>query len=873
MYVVTEKASNLSPKTSAVALNFPKLPIQGTPTCWLSHSRLVNMSTVYPHDDSSADEATSSLGDSTYDFIDDRSIITTDDESQDGTTESINSYDGHDAENFHNASHQGDSAPDEELKVCQGSNPVALDRSGPQSPTTPVLSARTAPSDLEVTSYNERDVIVFEEPSVVGLNPSRLSQGTYALDPMQSKGDSLLGFSDEDTSVKIRQTMASHNLDLYGRSFKVLYVGPIKYKDTIIQKIATALAAPQRSNIRRSDTPGPSKFNVVPITSFGDDRSPEVVLIDSSGVELEVEECVQASFYGRTSANSVIEITLADGTSLESKMTGHNFVVSDGQWRLPDVTVFCVAEKDDFAAKQTRHISRLFMNRHSVRSIVVTDTPQLNAASETMTLDHLTPHICFENSTIDDSRPRVLKRIPVDLTTFSKIDASQMNRNLACLSNATSILRQDQEISCSWEQRINTRHKASFGRHLHGWHLWIKSYCRLAQRTVDLPLAWSLIGLLLISFCLARLANFPWPGWMDNARSKAHTATPSTLASSLSPFPDTSSASPSSGSLASSTSLVPAQVSPSGSLSTYTDIASLLRYHSAQTSDRAETFEIHLLGDRHVVLRSPLWFIKLRAPSLSFRISRDNSELEYGISTLFEGVYALQIPREHAYGLLIVDIWTQSRPIVNETFEVDFGSSWLKIAAWKESTRTVSESVRNEFGQIQASFITGFEKARVNILTSLLRYSDVNSWQHEIGEGRIARQLQQGARTMDPVVAHTKDLTRHLARKFRNGSTFTAEHVKNTGKMLTRKLTEYVHHKNTILLQRAQIVSSAIADTDVQALIRKPYRLKSSSFRNAQKTALRIWWRIRGIPKRKKAYPNRDGLYQNKGMPVLGHHV
>ena len=79
---------------SSVTLKYPTISVHGTPASWLSQSQLITMTSQ--HDESSCDDTTSSLGDSSYDFVDDRSIATTDDEDQDAMTHSTTSSDGHD---------------------------------------------------------------------------------------------------------------------------------------------------------------------------------------------------------------------------------------------------------------------------------------------------------------------------------------------------------------------------------------------------------------------------------------------------------------------------------------------------------------------------------------------------------------------------------------------------------------------------------------------------------------------------------------------------------------------------------------------------------------------------------------------------------
>ena len=56
-----------------IALKYPTVTVYGSPSSWLSQSQLVSMASN--PDDISGDDTSSSLGDSTYEFIDDKSTM------------------------------------------------------------------------------------------------------------------------------------------------------------------------------------------------------------------------------------------------------------------------------------------------------------------------------------------------------------------------------------------------------------------------------------------------------------------------------------------------------------------------------------------------------------------------------------------------------------------------------------------------------------------------------------------------------------------------------------------------------------------------------------------------------------------------------
>ena len=852
-------------------LEFPTIAVRGTPARWLHHSQIVTM-TPHRHEDSSAEEATSSLGDSTYDFIDDRSVITTDDESQDGMTESTTSSDGHEADQLHNQSYDYERMPNEEFQAQTRNIRFSESSSPHQSPTTPVSTAKGVPPNVQ-TSMNKDDEgsIIFEEPSVVDLASSRLVEVSHILELLQPTEDPTATFIEKEITITVRQTMASRNLELRSRAYKVLYVGKPAFKDIIIQKLATALATTPPNASLRSSSPRASKFNVVPISSFGDDTSPEVVLIDSSGVELEVEECTQTRVIETSEGSGSLQLSLADGSSVKSTGLGPDFTLSDG-WSLPDVAIFFSSDDDDVQVKLTRRFSRLFMRRHSIPSIMITAAPQWGKASESITLDYLTPHICLEDQSNIASRPRVLKRLPIDLNTFLKIDAGQMNRNLACLSNARSVIRKEKHTECIEKRGKGTVGiKGSFDRFIQHWPPFLRTYYGFVQRTFDLPIIWKLIGFLLVGICLARLAAYTGSHLPSSGESTAYPKVSSIPMSSKSSVPMVNPSLPDSASIASYTSSTPAQISPPSSFSTDTDTASFFLDHSMRISDKTDKFTVHLLGDCHVVMRPPQWFTKLRkAPSLSFRISRQDSILEHQVSTLFDGVYALQIPREEAYGILTVDILAHSRPTVKETFEVDFGSSWLKIAAWKRATRALSKIAQNELSQLQTSLSTVYDKARVEISTVVQKNKERMVRQQDRENSTLAHHFKQSVKTRDLVVTQAKDLTRHLLLRFNNGRTIASQQIKSFSKEITRDLTLYTRNRTERFLHRAQFLGKATTGIDVPYLLHELHGFRLPHLRNAQKKALKGWWRIRGLPKQKTVLRMPHETYRSKRTGISG---
>lgn len=841
---------------STVTFDFPTIPVHGTPAHWLSQSQLITMASH--HDDSSCDEASSSLGDSTYEFIDDRSVVTTDDEDQDVMTESTTSSGGHDFDR------SGATTTDRHLHQRHGQDSQGGVDSGSSSTDSPVLSTAQpyrqgdGREEMEEGSHDQvQNPIEFDEPSVTNLNSMRFTDVSHLLrivgkdqilDPLSG---TFVTHPPGMMRVTVRQTMISRSLDLHGSSYKVLFIGDHASKDSIVQKIGTALAATIKCSTPDSEKSGSSKFNVVPISSFGDSRNPEVVLIDSSGLELIVEDCLSASFERREGGNDTIKIGLSDGRTVESSWVDSKFTVSD-DWKLPDIAVFCVPRDEDSQSKQTRCFARSFMSRHAVQSIIISKDAQWEKPGEAIPLDYLTPHICLEYRAWTEHKPQIVRRLPIDLTTFLSIDAGQMNRNLATLAVAkrSAMQPKDQQGAKAPNRKDTTTYnKYLSGRLLDVCSPWYEAIERHVGTFVGAAQSWTLLALLLFAAMFLVQVLLGGPQMSSSRVIPTDIAMSSTLSQSMLSSTVPLSLPSSSALPASLSPSVPAHVSPVKSLSTNTDIASFLLDAYALASNKSEQFKVHVLGDCHVVFRPPHWFTKMKkSPVLFFKIARKDQVLEHKVSTLFDGVYALQIAREEAYGTLDVSVWTESKPLVKKNFEVDFGSSWLKVAAWKRATRALTESMQTDFILVQTSLSTVYNHTKTELSIFVQQTKKKVAAQKEAEKAVLANHLKWGAKTKDLILTQTKDLARSWSGNLHNGRRTASSQLHLYRKSLAKDLTIYIHNKTSMIAYQARTLAQAATGTDAMALKHEIRQFHRRHLRDTQKKVLKTWWKIAGEP-------------------------
>lgn len=856
---------------SSVTLRFPTIPVHGTPASWGSHSQIVTMT---PTHEESGDDTTSSLGDSSYEFIDDRSNITTDDEEQDAMTASTTSSDGHAFEQVDVPPRgRGPTDPAVQTPHAQPSTgPGDHEASSELDAISSQASDPRATSDL--VSYDEQDPIEFDEPSVTNLNSSRFTEVSHTLKMIEKHGHlnelnkNVLDRLQSQLAVTVRQTMTSHSLTPVGGQYKILYVGDLSARESVVQKIGTALAAGLTRSTLDSQKARSSRFSIVPISAFGEEGSPEVVLIDSSGLELTVEDCGYASFARKEGGTDSLRMDLSSGALAESTWTGSRFTVSN-DWRLPDIAVFYLPDNDNFAFKMTRQFARSFMSRHKVPSIVISQSTLWDQpTTEPITLDYLTPHICLESRKSSFVSAQIVRRFPIDLTTFLNIDAGQMNRNLACLAATAGSSYSRQKNKQPADEKLKNTAKSrpwSFREICESviydvqrdGLMGLNRYEYIAGLVVILI---SVLGSLIVGFGLTELLG---ASKVSNSRVfpvqtevfSTSSFSTSTLSSSIPlALPSAPSLVPSSASSSST------QVPAAKSLSPNTDLAAFLLNAYALAPDKSERFKIHVLGDCHIVLRPPHWFSKMRkSPKLHFKVLRGDMELEHQLTTLFDGVYALQIKREDAYNTLTVEVWTESKPVVNENFEVDFGSSWFKVVGWKKATHLLTETIWGDLHSVKTSLsiVCGHTKTWLSTFVEQRRkkVAATNAAEKTI----LKSHLEVVVKTKELIVARTRDLQRGLAMRLYATRAAASDQIREKARELTENMALYTsNHTNMISLQ-ARIFARSITKLDFNAFAQSARNLRRSHLREMQKKTLKTWWKVRGPPKQKRMKAKAKG--------------
>lgn len=490
-------------------------------------------------------------------------------------------------------------------------------------------------------------------------------------------------------SVTVQQTVSKQGLDV-DQPFRVLYVGNPDYRNVILDKIGDVLVSNSRSSFDSTSTDS-SRYHVIP-TSFGAGAVPNFAELLPIHLQLIVDECLEATAYSQFGQPSNMNLRFKNRPSCTSYWAGSEYRVSStSKWALPNVAIFFISSKDDATALETQHTARAFMERHGVPTMVISETPLWETASDRIPLNHHSLHMCLESRDVQTGETTVVRRYPIDLQTFESITPGQLNRNLASLASASSSgLGARASKFSMWESFVSLLKDDQYLR-THE----LSSFFRLLVMTVILVVVSSLgyTALSTVFMALSRLFSSPsTSGLAPSSASNVHV-------SNILPADDYRQSVQHMSS--NDFQLLGSQVEDRSQLE---ELMGIALSSKARDDGSPDAFELQVIGDCHIILKPPHWFLSARRqPKFSVDVTRHEVHLPYELSKLFDGVYALKVDREHAHGLVNVTISSASKPPIQQTTLVDFGTPWLKIANWKRAASAMSSQFVKDLAVAQTS--------------------------------------------------------------------------------------------------------------------------------------------------------------------------
>ena len=803
-------------------------------------------------DDSSVVDSLSSIGDGAWDIIDEASAASDDEASNisrqptplSDRPEQVNIEDGSLASNDTGSESQGIRSLHKVAEFSHSRKDSSSDP--PDTAKQPIPSERafypnSSRFDFikfhEVQTKESRDR--YEQDVSCGLLEFQYNDQKRLAEEYRLNGNVRI-------SGTVRQRISNQSLHLEG-PFKVFYVGPTEMKAPIVEKIASALAAYHSSSTR--DSIDSSRVTVVPISAFADNSSPDVVLIDSMGLDMNIEECTSASIVKEEECQKTIQLKLTGQKTVKSFWSPENksFTVSR-DYVLPDIAIIYLPENESVSAKQTRLQARSFMLRHGIPVMVISFDSEWQKPVPAVALDLRCPYLCIEAFGIETNETRVLKHLPVDLNTFINIDAGQMNRNLACLTSDGYVQRGStlrgtlKDISLS-SPKILERHQGTpLSRHI----------------TRNVVLFVLILCVTTLNFLVNKSYVTSPLSLLGNPRPQIYHAT--SLKHSTSADTSTTSTSQAWSALQTpSREAIPEKVEPQQEKNTA--LASLL-FESPFTPNKSDKFRVHVIGDNHIVLQPPTWFRQLKKqPALFFRVRRQQKKLDYEFSTLFDGVYALKLPAEDAHGTLDISIWTTRKPKVSEAFQVEFSTPWSKVAGWQKTAQVMADQVREELQSAHSGLAKACQHANKRLQTffqdAAIKADNVLKEVEKAG----LQSLQHTTKTTEAMINQSRQLSHTLSKRIQTQGGRASSKLASQRQHLQRDLLIYTRKMSALFSQQATSLAEAASGLNIVALGQEVQEYRERHLRETQKKMLHAWWNVRGPPQpgRKVHQRSNDG--------------
>ena len=810
-------------------------------------------------DDSSVEDSASSVGDSTWDLIDDGSFAASDDECHRLSPQQtpVSDRQGGEVDVLDQSGILSAPAACSEDKIPAGilcsqadyATTVEVGATSDEIPWAEIqkqqdYEAQEGQSTVvhQTDTSQTSDVIRFDEIAIDDSisDDDGISTSTFAV--LESFEGSRLHRISNALSINrgdcevigtLRQTMASRLCQPYG-PYRLLYVGADAFKGPIVQKVSSALVSHLRPS-SKSNRSLSSTFSIIPVSAFGSPASPEVVLVNSSGLQICVEHCTSAQL-GKQKGEDALYVSLENSDNLCSAGPGP-FEITPSSYVLPDLAIIYIEERETSPAKHIRLLAHSFIKRHCIPYILISPHKSWIENPSYGTVDVRLPHLCVEARSSSLSEPQVLARSPVDLASFLSIDAIHMSRSLAHVHRPKN--------SAAWEAKrasVDTQNP----------HSRLHKLGQLAEevRSCTLPDVLLLSGSKLLFFMgiilcsiLLSLSLLPaatqmqrFPLTMDSSRLNLArvplctktTAFPSIIFSPLAP--EYSTAIPHPG----TKEALPTQLP---------DFSPSIFESALIHNTKLEGFVVYITGEYYIVLQPPQWLNILRkSPALAFTVFRGNDNLSFTHAVSVNGTHTLKLDQNEARGMLNVTVWTTRKPLLKESFMIEFGVPRLKRLTWRTASRNIVrlgqasfDSTRIKFQPLLAPTRSGARALAQQTMRFRDRFTDeLGLWLSD-STSNIRKSIQAKWREscnglLKSPVSHVRPIFTFMLSQEQASRSFDSL-MNSTSSLLTQWTRGTVH--GVRIWSMFDIVGSV-----------RQYR--EIHFIESQTLAARLWWRVRG---------------------------
>src|SRR2546423_1301994 len=671
-------------------LDYPQIFLDFSLESLLSHSNAGRMTTSAPEShlepDNLLSESWATLSNSDYSREDDLRSETTD-------VGSLVSNNG--TEDVHSIEDDLESEDDEE-QLARNNDVGSSQGTDTLAQRLPPASSSFGHQGVATLGNDDFSAIEFEEPRTDSWPEAGQVDVKHTVQIFnEAEARQILEAFPPSTNVTqlvgtVRMSMSRTSLELE-RPLRVFYAGDLVARDDILVKIASALLAgvDPASGYRDLES---SRYHILPQHYGPGAPSGGADLVPIQKTQIIVDE-IKSACYG-DKCQSEIDVGLKNGSHYSSRRKGSKYdITSTTQSFVPDMALFYTSEDDSPLLRQILQCAYEFMDRHHIPSMVICDVVSWKSSFNALPINCQSSHICIESKASETQESRILKRLPIDFTTFDKIDAKQLNKNMACLIDpallsspaiiprTAPLVPTDIKAPVPGDVEKNLSKSTMVGgTPPHGYRALIQQILFVALGFVVCTLCYAACrtGIIMASSYMAGRADLVAPTAVLTPPTSSIGHVQSSVALTSTPV-----------------ATVDRSVSKNMAIVTYGDVPSSLSLpHNELLVNKSDRFQVQVIGDCHMIIKAPAKLkVRRRDPGFKISVARGPEQLDnLTLSKLFDGVYTVKIDREDAYGILNVTI-TMAKVGITEVHEVDFGTPWLKAAGWKKAASKAQEDI------------------------------------------------------------------------------------------------------------------------------------------------------------------------------------
>jgi hypothetical protein len=711
--------------SSPVTLRYPTVNANVTPFALACSDHAVDMRPPLSRQPSEA--LSSSLGDSTYDFLE------VDDASEDARTESVASVDGEETPDDVSIITSGCGSDDEGESDSDNEAP-RQEAARNSEPSTDVHSASHSSG---FTAHAPRSVMAESVPFL------DFSKDPTEPDAAQSQANLV------HVIQSLEEINTSRELSLYGSSHVGLSLHMTVSDATCAHDSFRVLVVSYNPHLAHEVT-----NHIKTALSAGTERA----------VDFAVSQCSSISRHDRSFR---LKVEGSDGQLRPIHVVGgKSYALQRERWTEttpPNLAIFLHPSLADIPAFSVGNVEDHFaLTRHAMLScqVPIMDlseyAPLFQAAPLSYTRTRKSLHLRVTTPDQKEWESQVVELLPVDLDKFLAIEPTLLNRHLACIARKSSgtlstaskaakrfslptSVRHVYKQSCEHVRRVGdlSMVKSASKRSQNIWDI-VSPY--LGDRPVTMLIVGILIAfsvthsVILMSQEVSPSRQIPDvnnPVHLTLSQSSQHVEKILTSVSTVT---------------ATKTVVLAASVSSAAAKAPYPPVSShrkdvgmsvakmLSEFQGdfgqktkaagekmLKDDEDAKRMDLNVVGDHHFILTPRVSTARSQKFKVEVSVARKYQILKTEVNQLPSGAWVVTIDPKQAYGpLTATTTWTDGKKHYKADTQFDLGSAWLKASTWERAAATIRQTLQEDLAVAQAAT----REISVRVTTGLQRIND-----------------------------------------------------------------------------------------------------------------------------------------------------